>query len=493
MIDASQVRKNKKLTITASSNGIEKAEKALIRLGFNSKSNLAKSQLIGRSTVTKFFNLKPIQLDSFKRICDGLKLDWREIAGIAEANRSEPLTRNDGSNSELLEGVEQGQAPRRKVTVIDKQSKTIKAVIVLKGDIDSVENLKFIQSIVRNYSGDSINIIDIQPGSIQLIVEGSPEDIEQLISQIKSGELKELSGFPVQDIEILRETSEHDQNHEIDHKWRLVEEIVSHGAVGRNLRGVDLSDADLRCADLRCADLRCADLRGTDLKGVKLRGAKLKGAKLSGTNLIRANLIRGANLILDYLIGTDLIGVNLIAANLIHTNLIRGYLRGANLRGAKLSGTNLSGGYLSGANLSGANLRGANLSDGYLIRADLRGAKLSGAKLRGAKLSGAKLRDADLIRAYLSGADLRGADLIRADLRGADLRGADLRGAYLIRAYLIYTNLSDANLSGAVVKNARFGNNSGIDESLKRDLIQRGAIFEDLPGDRSKRLTPIKR
>ncbi|NES44087.1 pentapeptide repeat-containing protein [Moorena sp. SIO2C4] len=493
MIDASQVRKNKKLTITASSNGIEKAEKALIRLGFNSKTNFAKLQFIGRSTVTKFFQSKPIQLDSFKRICQALKLDWREIAGIADENRLKPLTRNDSSSSELVEGVEQGQAPRRKVTVIDKQNKKIKASIVLEGDINLVQNPKFIEWILQDYSGDSINIIDIKPGSIRLIVEGSPEDIERLRSRIESGELKELRGFPVQDIQILRETSEDDQNNEFDQKWRLVEEIATSGAVGRDLRGADLSDADLSGADLRGADLRGADLRGTDLKGVNLRGAKLKGAKLSGTNLIRANLIRGANLILDYLIGTDLIGVNLIAANLIHTNLIRGYLRGANLRGAKLSGTNLSGGYLSGANLSGANLRGANLSDGYLIRADLRGAKLSGAKLRGAKLSGAKLRDADLIRAYLSGADLRGADLIRADLRGADLRGADLRGAYLIRAYLIYTNLSDANLSGAVVKNARFGNNSGIDESLKRDLIQRGAIFEDLPGDRSKSLTPIKR
>ncbi|NEQ87826.1 MAG: pentapeptide repeat-containing protein, partial [Moorea sp. SIO2I5] len=243
MTDCSPGKKNKKLTITASLKGVNKAEKALIRLGFDSKSNLAKSQFISRSIVSNFFNLKPIQLDSFKRICDGLKLDWREIAGIAEENQSEPLTRNDGSSSELLEGVEQGQALRRKVTVIDKQSETIKAVIVLKGDIDSVKNLKFIQSILRDYSGDSINIIDIQPGSIRLIIEGSPEDIERLRARIESGEIKELSGFPVQDIQILSERSEDDQNNELDSKWRLVEEIASRRAVGRDWRGVDLSDA----------------------------------------------------------------------------------------------------------------------------------------------------------------------------------------------------------------------------------------------------------
>ncbi|NEQ87655.1 MAG: pentapeptide repeat-containing protein [Moorea sp. SIO2I5] len=331
------------------------------RLGFESKSNLAKSQLIGRSTVTKFFQSKPIQLDSFKRICQALKLDWREIAGIAEENQSERLTRNDGSSLELLEGVEQGQAPRRKVTVIDKQSKTIKASIVLEGDIDSVENFKFIQSIVRNYSGDSINIIDIQPGSIRLIVEGSPEDIERLRSRIESGELKELSGFPVQDIEILSERSEDDQNNELDSKWRLVEEIASRRAVGRDWRGVDLSDADLSGADLSGADLRGADLSDADLSRANLRGANLRGA--------------------------DLIGADLSDADLSDAKLSFAILRVAKLSRAKL----LMGDKLSRANLSRANLSGANL-----IRAELIGANLSDANLRGADLSGAKLSSAEV-------------------------------------------------------------------------------------------------
>ncbi|NEQ58411.1 MAG: pentapeptide repeat-containing protein [Moorea sp. SIO4A1] len=385
MKEASQVKK--KLTITASSKGIEKAEKALIRLGFESKSKFAKSQFIGRSTVTKFFQSQPIQLDSFKRICQALTLDWKEIAGIADENQSELLSINDGSSSELLEGVEQGQAPRRKVTVIDKQSETIKASIVLEGDIDSVQNLKHIQSILRDYSGYSINIIDIKPGSIRLIIEGSPEDIERLRARIESGEIKELSGFPVQDIQILSERSEHDQNNELDSKWRLVEEIASRRAVGRDWRGVDLSDADLSGAELRLAYLSGANLSDADLRSADLRRAKLFSAKLFSADLSGANLS----------------GANLIDANLIDANLI-------------------------GANLIGANLSRANLSRANLIDANLSGAKLSG-----------------------------------------------------------------ANLIGAEVKNAQFGYNSGIDQSMKGDLIQRGAIFEDLPGDRSESLTPSKR
>ncbi|NEQ07667.1 MAG: pentapeptide repeat-containing protein [Moorea sp. SIO4E2] len=376
-------KKKKKITIIASEKGIEKAEKALIRLGFHSKSNLAKSQLIGRSTVTKFFQSKPIQLDSFKRICQALKLDWKEVAGIADENRSQPLTRNDGSSSELVEGVEQGQALRRKVTVIDNKSKISKAVIILEGDIDSVQNLKHIQSILRDYSGDSINIIDIKPGSIRLIVEGFPEDIEQLRSLIESGEVNELNGFPVQDIEILRERSEDDQNNEFDQKWGLVEEIARRGAVGRDLRDADLSDADLSDANLIGADLSEADLSSADL--------------------IRANL-----------------------------------------------------------------------KDANLIFADLTEADLS---------------EADLSEAYLSGAYLSSANLSHAYLRGTYLIYADLSEAYLSDA-----DLSDAKLSRAKVKNARFGYNSGIDPLMKVDLIERGAIFEDLPGgDSYESLTPSKR
>ena len=60
------------------------------------------------------------------------------------------------------------------------------------------------------------------------------------------------------------------------------------------------------------------------------------------------------------------------------------------------------------------------------------------------------------------------ADLSRADLRVADLRDANLR---------------DANLRGIQVEKTRFRNNLGITEELKKDLINRGAIFEDSPGD----------
>ncbi|NEO69293.1 MAG: hypothetical protein F6K52_07345 [Moorea sp. SIO3H5] len=215
MTDLSQETPYKKLTITASSTGVETAKGALIRLDFESESNLAKSQGLSDSIVTKFFNFKPIQLDSFKRICQALKLKWIEIAGIAEEKQSEAVSQNDGSSSELVEQ----QQPPVEVTVVDRQPETINASIVLKGDIDSAEHLKRIESSLQNSSGETIKISDIKRDSIQLIVEGSQQDIERLVSQIKSGEVIELSGFPVQDIKILNKTSEDDQNNELDPKW----------------------------------------------------------------------------------------------------------------------------------------------------------------------------------------------------------------------------------------------------------------------------------
>jgi uncharacterized protein YjbI with pentapeptide repeats len=136
--------------------------------------------------------------------------------------------------------------------------------------------------------------------------------------------------------------------------------------------------------------------------------------------------------------------------------------------------------YLRGANLNGVDLREANLNGANLIRANLREANLNGAKLITAYLIEANLNDA-----YLTGAVLRGADLREANLSEANLRGADLREANLSEA-----NLIEADLREAEVKNTRFMGSIGISPELKHDLEERGAIFEDFPGDRGRVLVP---
>jgi uncharacterized protein YjbI with pentapeptide repeats len=127
-------------------------------------------------------------------------------------------------------------------------------------------------------------------------------------------------------------------------------------------------------------------------------------------------------------------------------------LAGANLLAAELSGVSLGGASLHHVNLRGANLTDADLSEAIATRASFKGADLSGA--------------------LLANADLSYADFYRSSLALANLIGANLEGANLIEA-----NLSQANLSGAKVTGASFGDNTGMTDELRENLLDRGAVF----------------
>ena len=205
MTDSSSCRKKKKLTITASKKGVETAEKALIRLGFGSKSNFARSKILSRSTVTKFFTQSPILYDSFKVICDSLQLKWEEILETTEESiNSQPIERQLNPSSDIEEGVKQKMLVCQ-VNIVERTSHKTKTVITLKGEIDSLSNIQVIAAILKGHGGDTIQITDRQEGSIKLIREGSQEDIERLLIKIQSGQLIELDGFPVEDAQILAE------------------------------------------------------------------------------------------------------------------------------------------------------------------------------------------------------------------------------------------------------------------------------------------------
>jgi uncharacterized protein YjbI with pentapeptide repeats len=154
----------------------------------------------------------------------------------------------------------------------------------------------------------------------------------------------------------------------------------------------------------------------------------------------------------------------------------------------KLIGVDLSHTNLSCADLKYADLRYANLNNANLNNANLLDANLSSATLNGANLFLSILCDTMLCSASLRGANLSSANLTDADLSDADLSNADLTGAYLRGA-----DLSNVDLKIANVVNATFGSNRGISESMRQDLIARGAIFEDAPGDRSESRTLIPR
>ena len=125
---------------------------------------------------------------------------------------------------------------------------------------------------------------------------------------------------------------------------------------------------------------------------------------------------------------------------------------------------------LAGANLLAANLSGIDLNEANLKQANLRGVDLTDADLSEANLSYVNLSGADLSGAYLENADLSNANLYRTSLALANLIGANLSNANLVEA-----NLSSANLSQAIVTGAKFGKNTGLSESMKLSLQERGA------------------
>jgi uncharacterized protein YjbI with pentapeptide repeats len=300
--------------------------------------------------------------------------------------------------------------------------------VVLEGEFSEESKTTIITKLLDNCSGHYEKLsVSIHKGSIRLIIGGTSRAIQEIVSKIESAEITEVNGFPIESIEIISDGEDRSND-----KWGLVQRIQDGVTEGTNLSEADLS-------------------------GANLSGANLSGADLSGANLSEADLSE-ADLIEADLIGADLSGANLIGAN----------LRGANLRGANLRVTNLRGADLRVTNLIGADLSGANL----------RGANLRGANLRGANLSGANLSEADLSEADLSEADLRVTNLSGVNLYRANLSGVNLRGA----------NLIGADLRNARVEKARFGSDSGISDDLKNELIDKGAIFEDNPGDRSENL-----
>jgi hypothetical protein len=136
---------------------------------------------------------------------------------------------------------------------------------------------------------------------------------------------------------------------------------------------------------------------------------------------------------------------------------------------------------LQDANLQNAKLFRANLSDAILEDSNLDDAKLSRAYLSGANLKNATLNRAEMTEVILLRACLQGAELCHALLNRAYLNEADLSAANLNDANLSSANLTRVNLQNAQVIATRFEGSLGIDDRLKDDLSQRGAIAMLLP------------
>lgn len=402
-------------TLKASTTGLDLVDQARCKKGW-AKAEPAWADLAFTSTATlkRFWGGVAIGADTFQAICKVVGLeDWEAIVE----------SEDDSKSPSQISGKRLSFAIAGSIEEIDKHK------------------LNAIVALLNKLGGDtSIEIVDINDGSIRLILGGSEEALNRIEALFQSGELAQIEGMEVEDVHSL----------EPDEQIAL---LRKNGGEAQNLMRVNLSSADFSDAILVRADLSDANLSDADLSDANLKFADLSDANLSGANL------SGANLRLTILVRADLSDTDLSGANLNSTDLSDADLRLADLSRANLSGANLNRARLRGTRLRGANLRGANLS--------------------GTRLSGANLRGANLIGANLSGANLSHGNLSRANLIGANLIGANLRGANLSDTNFSDANFSDADLSDAKVIRANFGFGFGLSDESKADLSARGAIFDD--------------
>jgi uncharacterized protein YjbI with pentapeptide repeats len=541
--------KRRRVTVTASPVGIDRAEKSLLRLGFESKSNFARAQLIGKSTVDKFFNRQPIQLDTFKRICKALRIeDWRGVAELEPlvAQCASEAAEEEAELDVVVEAIasqpmNMSLTVARQITIADRNNGEVQFEIVLKGDIASIDDQvqKTLGTIFRSLSGSTITITDIQSGSIRIKLQGSPEDVARLIDQLNSGELPEINGFPVKNIQILsQDFLQEVEENSSEKKWDLVRKIVIHPVPRRQLSGADLSDADLSGADLSGADLSGADLSGADLSGADLSGADLSDADLSDADLggvldlvldlrktlklasdrnralthgLNINLARTRALSLTFVLLTFVLAIAFDRALLIfacvlyllifvlartRTHTLKRALESAHSLDVEVThilerAFDIERDLKRALTRTHTHVRAIEI-DRYMRAIEIdRYIKGESAYRRNIAIVRTRARIRAIVRARIR-AIVRAIEgdiaivRTRARIRAIDIQDAYDRARFIesILARTRNTNLKKTTLNGAIVENARFGEGIGLTEAEKLDLQQRGAIFNDSPSDR---------
>jgi uncharacterized protein YjbI with pentapeptide repeats len=349
----------KKITITASSSGVGLAESSLRRLGFESKGSFAKALLMGKSTVDKFFSGKSIQIDSFKRICEGLKIEnWKDIADLENKTEYSPLDsieENTTNQEHLVVTSNKSQVnslASRNMTVTSRESGEIQAEIILEGNISDVNSktVLVLEALLKKYAGSPIKITSVEAGSIKLTIQGSQKSVINLMSRINSEVSLDLGNFPIRNIQILGPISlQILVGGSNQRKWNLVREIIINPTFNRNLRGQDLSEADLSEAELRGADLTEADLAEADLYKTAFNAANLTGANLSNANLKSAYIV-DANLKWANFSNANLQNAHILGSIFIETNLTNANLKNADLRFASFEQIDLRGAIVEACN-----------------------------------------------------------------------------------------------------------------------------------------------
>lgn len=228
-------------SLRASPEGIKKATTALTGKAWTHDQLAEKLNLCTRWSVSQFFRGKTVKRQTFVEICQKLDLDWQEIAELIpreaepESEEEEPastsknlldekfLNYGDDIARSLKENANETiQKWRNLKNMLDalispsatdekqKPSHEGRAAFVVVGSIskDDIAKLQAITALLQDLTGDtSIKIVDIEKGSVKLILEGSQQSLEQIDTLFKTGQLTEVLGIPIQDVQFVDSTA----------------------------------------------------------------------------------------------------------------------------------------------------------------------------------------------------------------------------------------------------------------------------------------------
>lgn len=137
--------------------------------------DIAEETGLDEKTVGRFIRREQaVDENSARAICQALSVDAMEVIDFKK-DRNGQLDKNDLAFS---------------ITGSFEKSKI------------NVAKLKAIEASLREFAGDvSLQIVDIEEGSIKIILEGSQEGLERLEELFKSGELNEVLSIPVENVE----------------------------------------------------------------------------------------------------------------------------------------------------------------------------------------------------------------------------------------------------------------------------------------------------
>jgi anti-sigma regulatory factor (Ser/Thr protein kinase) len=197
---------------------------ALRRNAFPSQKALAEELGISRSTTDKFFTGKAIDYQYFVEISTRLGLNWQTIAYIdiqekSTLNSDKPWKKklfNSDKNrrdlaKEYIDEYTQKQDVENILVSKNKHQECTdeeRAAFIVTGSIckDDISKLRAIAELLQEITGDTyIKIVDIEEGSIKLILEGSQESLEQIEALFKTGKLTEVLKIPIENVQFVDE------------------------------------------------------------------------------------------------------------------------------------------------------------------------------------------------------------------------------------------------------------------------------------------------